>query len=55
MRFCEKHDGIVHAYGNPSYVAFPVKGRRPTHLNLWYKESAKSDIQQLISELENYK
>ncbi|MGB2997217.1 MAG: hypothetical protein WBC59_01090 [Phycisphaerae bacterium] len=52
MQFCQNHDDIVDAYGNPSYVAFPIEGAQPLHLNIWFKDSAESAIQQLIKELE---
>jgi hypothetical protein len=52
MNFCSKHDGIIHAHGNPSYVAFPVKGDQPLHLNLWFTDATRSDIRRLISELQ---
>lgn len=55
MRFCDRHhpEGIVHASGNPSYVAFPTKGKQPLHLNIWYRKTSESVVQQLISELED--
>lgn len=53
MAFCERHtEDIVYASGNPRWVAFPVKGEQPIHLNIWYPEASQSVVQQLISELE---
>lgn len=53
LEFCEKHkDSIVWGYGNPSYVDYKTKGEQPLHLRMWFPESSKLLIQQLISELE---
>jgi hypothetical protein len=48
----ERRDTIVYATGNPESVALKPSGEPPLHLNLWFKEAAKRDVQQLIRELE---
>ena len=53
MQFVEdRHDRILFATGNPEYVDYAPSGESPLHLQLWFKESAKADVQQLIRELE---
>ena len=44
---------IVFAAANPQYVDYKPTGDVPLHLQLWFKESAKADVQRLIAELES--
>ena len=54
MRFVEaRPDTILYATGNPEYVDYKPSGEPPLHLTLWFKQSAKPDVQQLITELES--
>jgi hypothetical protein len=46
------HKGIVWAEANPTYTDFVSKGPQPLHLKIWFKPDAKSDVQQLIRELD---
>jgi hypothetical protein len=53
MQFVDKrHDTIIFAIGNQEYVDYKPSGEPPLHLNLWFKASAKADVQRLITELE---
>jgi hypothetical protein len=53
MRFVDaRPDTIVYATGNPEYVAYTASGESPLHLQLWLKSDVKSDVQMLISGLE---
>ena len=47
----ERRDTIVYATA-PVPVVVTHSGEPPLHLNLWFKEAAKQDVQQLIKELE---
>lgn len=47
-----RQDTILYAMGNREYVDYKPSGESPLHLQLWFKKSAKADIQQLINELE---
>jgi len=47
-----RQDTILFATGNPESVDYKPSGEPPLHLQLWFKESAKPDVQQLIEELE---
>lgn len=49
--YWDKHGGIYMS-SNPSHSQFTTKGEQPLHLNIWFKDSAKSDVQQLIKTLE---
>lgn len=51
--YVDSRDDIIFATSNPSYAAFQPLGQQALHLNIWFKESAKSDIQQLFRELES--
>ncbi len=53
FRFCDAHrEDILEATGNKSYTNFKPSGNPPLRLNIWYRKSAKIDIQKLIVELE---
>lgn len=55
MRFCdERGDRIPFYTGNPEYTAYSPSGDPPLHVQLWFKPSASTDIQQLIKELEEH-
>lgn len=53
MQFVQKRsDVIVYATGNPQYTNYEPRGDVPLHLQLWFKDRASANINQLISELE---
>jgi len=52
MQWAENNEDVLHATGNPQYVDFELSGDQPLHLQLWFRESAKTDVQQLIKDLE---
>lgn len=53
MRFVnERPHSILYATGNPEYTYYQTSGAQPLHLNLWFKESARTEVRQLIEELE---
>ena len=53
FRFCDAHqEDILEATGNRSSSSFKPSGIPPLRLNIWYRKSAKIDIQKLIVELE---
>jgi hypothetical protein len=53
MDYCSTNDGIVFAFGNPSYVGMKPKGAQLLHLNLWFKEASAKDVKQLINEIDS--
>lgn len=53
MRYVNENDDLLYVTGNPSYVDFEPSGIQPLHLNLWFRDSAKSEVQQLIQNLES--
>lgn len=54
MRIVDQHqDTIVRATGNLDYGNNKPPGDPPLHLNLWFKESGREDVQRLIKELED--
>ncbi len=52
MQWAEKHKDVLFATGNAQYVDYKPSGDQPLHLQLWFRESAKPDVQQLIKDLE---
>lgn len=53
MQFVRKRqETMLYATGNPDYVDYKPSGESPLHLQLWFKKSAKADVQRLIRELE---
>ena len=53
MQFLDdRQDTILYATANTEHVDYRPSGEPPMHFTLWFKESAKSDVQQLIKELE---
>ena len=53
MNFVSEHkDAIIYAIGNPEYTDYRFAGSPPIHLKLWFRESAKPTVKQLIQELE---
>ena len=52
LAFCETHQEIVYATGNPSYTALSLKGTQPVHLNLWFRYEDKAVVQPLIRQLQ---
>ncbi len=52
MKWAEDNKDVVYATGNPTYVDFVPTGTPPLHLQLWFRPSATSAVQQLIRDLE---
>jgi hypothetical protein len=53
FRFCDAHkEDILQAMGNTSGTSIKLSGIQPLRLNIWYRKSAKIDIQKLIDDLE---
>ena len=52
IQWAEKHKDVLFATGNALYVDYKPTGDQPLHLQLWFRESAKPDVQQLIKDLE---
>ena len=53
FRFCDAHkDDILEATGNTSGTGYKISGIQPLRLNIWFRKSARADMQQLIVELE---
>lgn len=52
FEYVDSRDNIIFATSDSSYVAFQPLGQQPLHLNIWFKKSAESDIQQLFRKLE---
>ena len=48
----DRNDDIIYSVGNPEYVDYKITGTPPLHLKLWFRDSAKPLVQQLIKELE---
>lgn len=52
MEYCSKHKDIMVAFGNPTYMAYPVSGEQPLHLRLWFRPRAQPDVQSMVQRLE---
>jgi hypothetical protein len=52
VQWSRNHEDVLHATGNPTYTDYKVTGEQPLHLGLWFRSSAKPDVQQLIRVLE---
>ncbi len=52
LQWAENHEDVLYATGNPQYVDYELSGDQPLHLQLWFREPAKIDVQRLIKDLE---
>jgi len=54
MNLCNRTEGIVDAYANPSYVEFKTRGVQPFRMIVWYKPEYKDEILKMINKIEQF-
>lgn len=53
MKWADTRDDVLEARGTSTYADFKVHGEQPLHLELWFRETARADVQKLIVDLES--
>ena len=53
LRWVENQPDVLWMTGNPSYTYYQPKGEQPLHIQIWFRESARPAVQQLIEDLQS--
>ena len=52
LKWADQNEDIVYFEGNVTYQAYPTSGEQPLQLKIWFKDSAKADVQKMIKDIE---